>query len=500
MHFYAVSSALVIKNIIFFCMQNLMEVKKIYEFDPKKDLLGEGGFGSVYKALDVNLQIPVAIKKYTAKLPTKYSLFEEIKRVIALSHPNLVRYYDAFELHETSTFGDKIQVGVLEYINGGDLVHFMATQPTKETISQIIIGVMDGLRYLHHNHIIHRDIKPENILIQITENNEIIPKIADFGISKALKEGSAGSSLVIGSIEYMAPEQFNPAKYGINGALHTNLDIWALGCIITELLTGSAPFGKTASGTPRDEIMRNILDADIQTIIQKIPAPYQQVVQQCLVRNANQRAQNIDQLWNTLNQNQPQLQHQILQTTTTQTFNTATINFGSSNTSLPYPNQQYTSTVLTAAPQANTATIVWSILPFIISLSVFAYAHLRMQLGFTFDSQNYHNYLKIVAATALIPTLILTLLNPYKKQNITAYLATLLGLTFYALKSHFILPLLPRSQFYALHPFAKFFPPTAIALIICSAIYTFLKHKNSPTFSLIISILAIIILILTLFF
>ncbi len=107
----------------------LMNLNKTYEFNPDTDLLGTGGFGKVYKAVDKNLGMVVALKKYSGSLPAKYSLFEEIKRAIKLNHPNLVRYFDAFELQESATFGDTIQVGVLEYVNGGDLGKLLRTKP-----------------------------------------------------------------------------------------------------------------------------------------------------------------------------------------------------------------------------------------------------------------------------------------------------------------------------------------------------------------------------------
>lgn len=275
----------------------MITVKKTYEFNPDTDLIGKGGFGKVYRALDRNLNMQVAIKKYSGNLPAKYSLFEEIKRAIRLNHPNLVRYYDAFELEEASAFGDKIQMGVLEYVNGGDLMGLYRKKTDIQTLKQLFAGIMEGLRYLHRHGIIHRDLKPENILIQ-DEQGVLTPKIADFGISKALRDADAGaSSLVIGSVEYMAPEQFNVEKYGINKQLHTNLDLWSLGVMICEAFTGQAPFGKTQQGMARDEIMRNILTQDLnETTWQKIPEPFRQVAKRCLVRNAAQRALNIDEL------------------------------------------------------------------------------------------------------------------------------------------------------------------------------------------------------------
>ncbi|MGB1205486.1 MAG: serine/threonine protein kinase [Chitinophagales bacterium] len=271
-----------------------MTVKKTYEFDPETDLIGKGGFGRVYKAKDVKIGMEVAIKQYSGNLPAKYSLFEEIKRAIRLNHPNLVRYFDAFELEETTAFGDKIQVGVLEYINNGDFMGLLRTKPDVETLTGIFEGIMHGLRYLHNKGIIHRDLKPENVLIH-KEHGEFIPKIADFGISKVLSENSGESSLVIGSIEYMAPEQFNVVRYGIDKQLHTNLDLWSLGTIIYEAFTGKAPFGKTKRGFSRDEIMRNILQQNLEEL-QQVPEPFRKIVKRCLVRKAEERAQSVDEL------------------------------------------------------------------------------------------------------------------------------------------------------------------------------------------------------------
>lgn len=283
----------------------MITVKKNYEFNPETDLLGKGGFGRVYRATDVNLGMQVALKKYTGNLPSKYGLFEEIRRAIKLNHPNLVRYYDAFELEESSPFGDKIQMGVLEYVNGGDLMRLLRRKPNHETLKEILIGLMDGMRYLHQNGIIHRDLKPENILIQ-EESGKLIPKIADFGISKVLHEGSGASSLVIGSVEYMAPEQFNVDRYGINKQLHTNLDLWSLGVIIYEVFTGNTPFGKTVMGMSRDEIMHGILTKELSAIeLQKIPEPFRQITRRCLVRDAANRALNIDELLMILYGNAP---------------------------------------------------------------------------------------------------------------------------------------------------------------------------------------------------
>ncbi len=284
-----------------------MEVKKTYDFNPDKDLLGQGGFGKVYKAKDVNLDMHVALKRYnTGDLPDKYSLFEEIKKSIRLNHTNLVRYYDAFEVASGTTFGDKIQIGVMEYINGGNLHDFLQTKPSLNSIREVFIGIMQGLQYLHTrpNPIIHRDLKPENILMQ-KEGDSLTPKICDFGISKVLgTEDKNSSTMVIGSVEYMAPEQFNGRKYGINGSLSTNLDIWSLGVMIFEAFEKAPPFGKTTMGFARDEVMRNILEKE-DLNFSNLPLDFAQVCQLCLVKDANKRVQDLRPLINILTEQLP---------------------------------------------------------------------------------------------------------------------------------------------------------------------------------------------------
>lgn len=282
-----------------------MEVKKTYEFNVETDLLGQGGFGKVYKARDVNLDLVVALKRYTGNLPDKYSLFEEIKRVIRFNHPNLVRYYDAFEIDDGTQFGDKIQIGVMEYVNGGDLSNFLKSRPTQEKIKEVFIQIMEGLDYLHTRKVIHRDLKPENILMERLPDGEWMPKIADFGISKVIEqtEGSQASTIMIGSVEYMAPEQFSMEKFGRRGQLHTNLDLWSLGILIYEIFKGVSPFGKVTQGVPRDEVMHNILEKEI-TDFSGIPEPFQTVCRHCLVKKASNRTADVRQLIQIMEGNQ----------------------------------------------------------------------------------------------------------------------------------------------------------------------------------------------------
>ncbi len=104
------------------------------------------------------------------------------------------------------------------------------------------MDVFMGLSYLHKNGIIHRDIKPANILIKQSLDGPIA-KITDFGISKKSDSvNNNSSSALVVSIPYMAPEQLNVKKYGINGKISFNLDLWSLGVTIYEVLSGKVLF------------------------------------------------------------------------------------------------------------------------------------------------------------------------------------------------------------------------------------------------------------------
>jgi serine/threonine protein kinase len=108
-----------------------MDFKNRYRFDPQKDLIGRGGFARVFKATDVLLDRVVAIKFYTNTGDNSYTLIKEIGRAIKLEHPNLCRYYDATVLESVSVLGEKetIEVGVMEYLDAGDIAAYLKKHP-----------------------------------------------------------------------------------------------------------------------------------------------------------------------------------------------------------------------------------------------------------------------------------------------------------------------------------------------------------------------------------
>ena len=277
-----------------------MSIKDRYEYSPN-DKLGEGGFASVYLAFDKILQRKVALKFYTNKGEHDKSLVNEIRIAINLEHPNLCRYYDVQIEQFQNIHGsfDQLEIGILEYINGGEIDDYLKINP--QSLNLLLKGVLQGLQFLHSKQIIHRDLKPSNILIK-TSTEEPVPKIVDFGISKSIDSQKSNSSKLMGTVRYMAPEQFDPKTYGINQKISTNVDLWAFGLILYELVQKE----------PLIVLKDDLTFSEIATTIQKeikfhkleqLPSPYREIAKRCIIPNANNRVKNAAELLSLLQGN-----------------------------------------------------------------------------------------------------------------------------------------------------------------------------------------------------
>jgi serine/threonine protein kinase len=275
-------------------IENYFDFKKRYSFDADEPLR-EGGQAYVYKAKDRgNYNITVAIKRAQKpeKAKEKYSVLKEFERAMEIPrHPNLAKYYNVYRLKTEMGVFD---FGVMEFVgvNGENLDDFMATFPSEEKIHKVLIGLLKGIRHLHKNNIIHRDLKPGNVLVESVQNNPT-PKIIDFGISKDLGGRDTVASAIVGTIEYMAPEQINLRKGQI---LRYNTDIWAFGVIAYRMLRSNMPFGTVEEGNERTEIQNRIMDAKVPDDIHEIASPYKEVIQKCLVKDPQHRFQSVDEI------------------------------------------------------------------------------------------------------------------------------------------------------------------------------------------------------------
>jgi serine/threonine-protein kinase len=203
------------------------------------DILGKGGMGEVYKGFGDG-QV-VAIKLLPENLAENQDMRErflrESKALELLSHPGIVKLYAARPEHRPPYM-------VIEYIDGETLSNYLVSHGVLQmrTVLQIMGPILSALDYVHAQGIIHRDLKPGNIMLRVQEDKPLAPILMDFGLVKfrASESGITGAD-VIGTIDYMAPEQIQTAEN-----VDQRADLYAVGIICYEMLTGTKPF----QGTP----------------------------------------------------------------------------------------------------------------------------------------------------------------------------------------------------------------------------------------------------------
>jgi predicted Ser/Thr protein kinase len=202
------------------------------------ELIGRGGMGAVYKARQLHLDRIVALKVLHSRFlqdPQFVERFSREARALArLNHPNIVGLYDFGESNGRFFF-------LMEYVDGPNLRQMLQAQKLKPAEALAIVPKLcEALQYAHDEGIIHRDIKPENVLI----DRKGRVKIADFGLAKLLGIAQPGHTLtqtgaIMGTPHYMAPEQLEHPQ-----EVDHRVDVYALGVVFYEMLTGELPLGR----------------------------------------------------------------------------------------------------------------------------------------------------------------------------------------------------------------------------------------------------------------
>src|SRR6266498_3159845 len=209
-------------------------------------LISRGGMGAVFEATQLGLDRAVAIKLLLPALSRDEKMQERFRRearsAASLRHPNIIQIYD----YGISDYGPYI---VMELARGKSLRQLLNKGALEIGLSVDLMGqICSALAAAHSATIIHRDLKPDNIMVEEQSDGQILAKVLDFGIAKMreAQPDEEGANLtganIIGSPAYMSPEQ------SLGTTLDARSDIYSLGIVLYEMLTGSTPFGKATPG------------------------------------------------------------------------------------------------------------------------------------------------------------------------------------------------------------------------------------------------------------
>ncbi len=198
-------------------------------------LLGRGGMASVYLVTHQVLGTPYALKVLTAASPkVQRRLLVEGQIQARLKHPNVVQVSDVLDVEGSPGL-------VMEYVEGPTLSQHIAGGPLDLAEAQeLFLGILDGVARAHELGIIHRDLKPSNVLLQ-RDRGGLVPKVVDFGVAKALEDEvslhDTRTGAALGTPSTMAPEQIRDAR-----SVDHRADIFSLGCMLYQMVTGQNPF------------------------------------------------------------------------------------------------------------------------------------------------------------------------------------------------------------------------------------------------------------------
>jgi predicted Ser/Thr protein kinase/tetratricopeptide (TPR) repeat protein len=246
-------------------------------------VLGKGGMGIVYKGLDPDIEREVAVKTIRFDTspdgPVKEEMLNRVMREAKaaghLNHPNIVTIYDVIRDRELTFI-------VMQYVAGQTLQTMIESGKafSPQEVLALLRPVSEALDYAHENGIVHRDIKPANILIDMAGR----PYLADFGVARMETSTMTGPGTTIGTLSYMSPEQV------MGKAADGRADIFALGVILYELLTGERPF----AGDNLSTIVYKIVHEEprlITEVNQDLPPGYESVIRRALAKRPEDRYQ-----------------------------------------------------------------------------------------------------------------------------------------------------------------------------------------------------------------
>lgn len=249
--------------------------------------LGQGAMGVVYKARDPLIDREVAIKTINLSLAMEEReeyearFYQEARAAGSLSHPNIVTIYDVGR-------NDEVAYIAMEYLQGRELRDILNETPLLPVgeVLQIVTQVALGLAYAHDHDVVHRDIKPSNVMI--LHDGHV--KITDFGIARMASSAvRTQTGMVLGSPKYMSPEQV------MGKAIDRRSDIFSLGVMLYEMLTGKAPFvGENVNAIMYQTL--NTIPAPPSGVNPAVPDMLDYIIAKTLAKDVDARYQNASEL------------------------------------------------------------------------------------------------------------------------------------------------------------------------------------------------------------
>jgi serine/threonine-protein kinase len=224
-------------------------------------VLGKGAMGTVYRARQVSLDRPVAVKVMSTDLVSQPEFILRFRReaaaLAALAHTNVVSIIDQGNVESNWFF-------VMEYIDGPTLRRVLSQRTLRlHQALDLAVQIGRGLDYAHSKGVVHRDLKPENVLLADDGMAGHVPKICDFGLADILYSDRSyvnltGSRISMGTVNYMAPEQRQDA-----GRVDARADVFSYGVCLYEMLTGELPLGRYLEPSKKNRSLDRRLDAVI---------------------------------------------------------------------------------------------------------------------------------------------------------------------------------------------------------------------------------------------